>query len=354
MGYDEETYNKIVACAKEGRIKEWNAEYCAKLNSLPGGFKPYSEYSDDEKEKYFAQLDEADFRGMNIQGICLYGASLRKARFDPKLELHIGFVETHLEKSILDHAQLDGANLNFIHLEGTRLNGAVLEEASLNSAHLEGAILKHTNMRNIKQGAQTHFENAEMIETDLSNSTFSDVYLNGTSIIDANLKGTTFYLACTDGSTLITGKQDTLFDDETSFLGTSLSQLRIRPELRVVLEKNIRRKYWEDWYSQSRVFKYPARLFWWLSDYGTTCRPCIAVFIGFTLGMFVIYSLLTPSSLAFSPELLGNTILATFGIGDPGLHGLGRLLIAFQAICGYFLLAVLITRFAVMFQSLNP
>lgn len=353
MGYDEETYNKIVACAKEGRIKEWNAEYCAKLNSLPGGFKQYSECDDDEKEAYFPQLDGADFRGMNLRGIFLYGASLKGARFDPTFTYE-GCICTHLDKAMLNYTQLEGATLEYVYLEGAILERAVLENSSLVGAHLENAVLRGTNMRNIKQGAQTHFENAEMIETDLSNSSFSDVYLNGTRIIDANLKGTTFYLACTDGSTLITGKQDTLFDDETSFLGTSLSQIRIRPELRVVLEKNIRRKYWEDWYSQFRVFKYPARLFWWLSDYGTTCRPCIAAFIGFTLGMFVIYSLLTPSSLAFSPELLGNTILATFGIGDPGLHGLGRLLIAFQAICGYFLLAVLITRFAVMFQSLSP
>jgi hypothetical protein len=190
--------------------------------------------------------------------------------------------------------------------------------------------------------------------------------LKGANLSRANLKKAKFNRAIVDDSTIIAGvtlikesdqiakNVDEMIDDETDFSGVALSTARIDPDIRTRLDRNIRNKHWEEWYSQHRVLKIPVQGFWDLSGYGTTCVPCIVAFAVLIVAMYIIYSVLSPCHLTFCPELLGNTILATFGIGDPGMHGWGRLLVAFQAICGYFLLSVLITRFAVMFQSLSP
>lgn len=355
MGYDENTYNKIVEYAKNNNIEGWNKEYGDRLAAMPDGFKPYSECDDDEKEVYFPQLDGADFRGMDLRGIFLYGASLREAKFDPKISI-LGRIDyTNLEGSTLEFAQLVKANLSDTRLYGASLLNANLSEANLTRAQLGGVILRDANMSNIHEASGINLDKAELIDANLSGSLFSDAYLNGTIIIDSDLRGTTIYLSCVDDKTLLTGKsQKRLCDEHTNFTGTNLSQIRTTPELRFLLEKNIRKKYWKQWYFNHKILQIPLRGFWFLSDYGTTSKPCILFFFGLIGAMYIIYSLLTPIPLEFNPELLGNTILATFGIGDPWLDGWGRLLVAFHSICGYFLLAVLITRFAVMFQSLSP
>ena len=123
-----------------------------------------------------------------------------------------------------------------------------------------------------------------------------------------------------------------------------------------ILQKNIRRKYWMKWYDQHVDMQDPVRLFWWLSDYGTSSTRCIGAFALLILAACVIYFFITGAAIADIPQLFADTILATFGFGSlfDQLTGPIRLLLAAHVLFGYFLLAVLITRFAVMFQSLTP
>ena len=53
-------------------------------------------------------------------------------------------------------------------------------------------------------------------------------------------------------------------------------------------------------------------------------------------------------------ELFANTVLALFGVGNPGLEGIAWLWQVLYVISGYFLLSVLIARFAIMFQNMSP
>jgi hypothetical protein len=52
-------------------------------------------------------------------------------------------------------------------------------------------------------------------------------------------------------------------------------------------------------------------------------------------------------------ELFGNTFLMMFGLGNLGITGWGVLFTAVHVIFGYFILAILVTRFAIMLQSLT-
>ena len=110
------------------------------------------------------------------------------------------------------------------------------------------------------------------------------------------------------------------------------------------------------WYDQHVDMQDPVRLFWWLSDYGTSSTRCIGAFALLILAACVIYFFITGAAIADIPQLFADTILATFGFGSlfDQLTGPIRLLLAAHVLAGYFLLAVLITRFAVMFQSLTP
>ena len=213
-----------------------------------------------------------------------------------------------------------------------------------------------------------------------------------------------------DGSTLIVGDPDKIIDDATDCTGVGLSEARIDPKLRTRLDRNIRKKQWEEWYVKPRVYPFmeylsdiwrkirgvspedpsnisssdskegitsftwkdrwksfvvdlPIEIFWWLSDYGTKSKRCILAFIALNFVAFFAYLGLTWYKVITSDllqtlinfgQLAGQTLLTMFGLGSLQLSAPWILLVALHAILGYFLLAVLITRFAIMFQSLSP
>ena len=179
------------------------------------------------------------------------------------------------------------------------------------------------------------------------------VKLEGASLMNAHLERVSIYAAWMNEKTDLLG---CTYDSETNFTATSLTSAHIEPDTLTALQKNIRRKYWVKWYDQHKILQYPCRLFWWLSDYGTSSTRCIGAFALLILAACVIYFFITGAAIADIPQLFADTILATFGFGSlfDQLTGPIRLLLAAHVLFGYFLLAVLITRFAVMFQSLTP
>ena len=378
----------------------------------------------------FAHLEGTKLSGVHLEGARLSGAHLKGA--------NLSFA--HLEGAILPCAHLEGADLSFAHLEGARLSSAHLKGANLSFAHLEGAILfgahlegadlrrvmlKDANMSkaNLRSANVTWeclkvakkltavtFPQISISNEDLSNRDLSHTGLEGVTIENTNLKGANFRFARVDGSTLIVGDPDKIIDDATDFTGVGLSEARIDPKLRTRLERNIRKKQWEEWYVKPRVYPFmeylsdiwrkirgvspedpsnisspdskegitsftwkdrrksfvvdlPIEIFWWLSDYGTKSKRCILAFIALNFVAFFAYLGLTWYKVITSDllqtlinfgQLAGQTLLTMFGLGSLQLSAPWILLVALHAILGYFLLAVLITRFAIMFQSLSP
>ena len=198
-----------------------------------------------------------------------------------------------------------------------------------------------------------NLKEADMTGAKLEGADMSWVKLEGASLMNAHLERVSIYAAWMNEKTDLLG---CTYDSETNFTATSLTSAHIEPDTLTALQKNIRRKYWVKWYDQHKILQYPCRLFWWLSDYGTSSTRCIGAFALLILAACVIYFFITGAAIADIPQLFADTILATFGFGSlfDQLTGPIRLLLAAHVLFGYFLLAVLITRFAVMFQSLTP
>jgi len=247
------------------------------------------------------------------------------------------------------------------HLEGAGFWGGDLKMANFFDAHLEGARFPGAHLEGVY---------------------FSEAHLEGTNFDEAHLEGAKIIYTVVDGETLFTNNS---IDDKTNFTGTGLSATRIDPNLRTRLERNIREMQWRKWYNKpkispsrflkkifgkkeeveeeqeckssltDRVLINPfVRLFWWLSDYGTSCKRCLLSFVGLIAFAFCVNLVLTQQISPDVTELFANTVLALFGVGDPGLEGFARLLQVVYVISGYFLLSVLISRFAIMFQNMSP
>ena len=288
-----------------------------------------------------AKLCKANMEGADMSCAILKGAKLCKA---------------NMEGTNLSKANMEGAKLCKANLKRTDLSAANLKDANLSEANLKSAIVEWQQLNVADSLKLMTFPQIHISDKDLSKRDFSNSVLEGVTIENTNLKGTNFRFVRVDGNTLITGDPKKIIDDDTDFTGVGLSTARVDPKLRTRLERNIRKKHWEEWYDQHKILQYPCRLFWWLSDYGTSSTRCIGAFALLILAACVIYFFITGAAIADIPQLFADTILATFGFGSlfDQLTGPIRLLLAAHVLFGYFLLAVLITRFAVMFQSLTP
>jgi len=335
--FRQEQYDLLKRCSEKKNLAEWTQWYV--------------EHTDEE--------------------ILLEGANLRTA---------------HLKGADLPGAHLEGANLAIANLEGAHLRGTHLEGANLWRAHLEGANLEGANLEGADLGA--YLEDANLLEANLS----------GARLVLANLQGADLSRAIVDGGTLI-WKCDV--DANTKFEGIGLGNIRIYPETRQLLEYNIRRMNWQEWYKKGwlltqiakRLFIQP---FWWISNYGLSTWRIIATFFAlavifatvyFVWGAFDYYCLCIkdqpgivkdlfiplkaekPMSdvyygaiIYFRSVYFSIVTMTTLGFGDmyanPTRAGcrwwIGHLFLIVQVILGYVLLAALVTRFAVLFTAGGP
>jgi len=282
---------------------------------------------------------EVWLEGAWLEEAHLWGADLREAHLEGA-----GFPKAHLEKAVLEEA----------YLERTHFMNAHLEEACLVNAHLEGAIFWATHL----QGA-----------------CLGNTRLEGTSFEAAHLEGAEFETAFVDGFTQI---WNCYVDRETDFSGVALESIQIDPATKQLLEYNIRRDNWEEWYDKHPAMKWLVRPFWWVSDYGLSTGKIVLTFFllagifawfyfilecchaGAVDGLTVkpnmspwhAYPLALVRSLYFS-----IVTMTTVGFGD--IHAnpqsiLGHVLIALQVLLGYTILGALITRFAVLFTAGGP
>ncbi len=132
------------------------------------------------------------------------------------------------------------------------------------------------------------------------------------------------------------------------------------------------KKNWETKHSWvDRIINAFVRLFWWISNYGSSTKRVIAVFFGWNLMWALIYQYILP--LQTHPILAGavttvldahdfiiaflQTNLMMFSITDLAAIVLdypALLCVTIHIVVGYFILAALITRLGIMFQNLSP
>jgi len=331
-----------------------------------------------------ANLSEAHLERANLEEAHLEGANLIKARLEKahlwKVHLEEAYLsEANLEEVFLVKAHLEGANLSYAHLEYANLSEANLEEANFCCAHLKGANFL---------GA--HLEGADLEGADLRRVNLSDTFLQRTNCRKAIVDGETLIWGCKINKRRIREK------NYTDFAGVGLDSARIQPQIKQLLEYNIRKSNWCLWYEKHPKLKWLVKPFWLMSDYGMSTWRIILTFlilaiifatVYFTCGAVdhyylgikdqpgIVKDLFVPVPAKESPSdvyygmiiylrsiYFSVVTMTTLGFGDMyantesfGLRWwFGHLLLIVQVIFGYVLLGALVTRFAVLFTAGGP
>jgi len=294
--------------------------------------------------------------------------------------------EVHLEGAILTRAQLRDANFECSHMESAQLYAADLTSGRFWLAHLEGAF----------------FNGACLEEAQLNSS-----YLKSAIFYRARVKGAKFTSAIVDSGTSFWGLKVNRHHENckgTNFTGVGLKTVRIDPGTKQLIEYNIRRMNWEDWYKYKnwqvkkderhiliKKLMWFIRKFWQISDYGISTKEIIKTFLKWAFVFGIIYYawgvidyhlignkdypgivsnlFVLEDSKRAVPVLLvplrsiyfSIVTMTTLGLGDMYANTnslfrgiFGHILLAIQVILGYVLLGALVTRFAVLFTAGGP
>jgi len=294
----------------------------------------------------------------------------------------------HLESANLSFAQAEGGDFQSAHLENSDFVETHLEGANLSWAHLERANLFNSHLG----GAElcgVHLEGAQLQGADLGGAILTNAHLEGADLYRAHLGRAKLQIAIVNGLTLLL---ECAVDRYTDVRNVGLGSARIDPLTKQLLEYNVRRLNWEDWYpKQHRLLAWLVRKFWQISDYGISTKRIIFTFFGlaflFAIAYYVWgcidYHLICNKDY---PGIVSNLFvledskqavpgwlvplravyfsivtMTTLGLGDmyASAHSLfrgifGHILLALQVTLGYVLLGALVTGFAVLFTAGGP
>jgi len=317
---DLDQYEMLKRCSDKKDMTEWNEYHKSHLN-----------------EKIW--LQGADLIHANLQGARLIKANLFRANL----------ATASLVGTKLWEANLECSNLDMSNLGNTSLQRANLQDAFIPLANLGGADLIGANLKNV-----------HLVGTNLQNAILRE----------ANLGGANFETAIVDGATLIWKCKVNRHSTNrrgTNFTGVGLGNIRIDPGTKQLLECNIRRANWKDWYKKHWLLRWPICWFWWISNYGISTKRIIFTFLGLALVFALLYRLFPDFVMVYGKvgDIRGLwhalyfsvVTMTTLGFGDiaanPDSWG-GQTLLMLQVILGYVLLGALVTRFAVLFTAGGP
>jgi len=358
--YDKLSFEYLIKCAKNNKIEEWNQVYKAYLKSEWERLFPEIEYNKKKQMDFlnydsdfvFPRYEEKDFSAAIVGPTSFHRAHLEGASFFMACLKGAHFSGSHLKGAKFFMTFLEGAQFSRAHLEGADFSWASLDGTDFTQAYLKGTVFSSASLNG------TSFNGA-----DLQEGRINGVRLEGAQFISTHLEGAQFLLATVNGETLFSNNT---IDEKTDFTGTSLSSARILPELRTKLERNIRQISWEEWYNDNKLLAIPAKIFWKISDYGSSTLSILFTFLFSNVIFMMFYLALRDADLLHGTILSsGNdlllaymqTTLVPFGILGIDLTTLSFFpvfIIFVQVIFGYTILAALVTRMAIMFQNLSP
>lgn len=198
-----------------------------------------------------------------------------------------------------------------------------------------------------------------------------------------------------DGDTIF---WDCYYDKGTNFTGVGLASCRIEPVLLSSFQCNIRRIWWEQWYQSKKmqmaeslrnirqhplrnlyqilgiagaaIMNFFVKIFWWITDYGSSTVRLILCFLITTLGFSILYTIFP--TLTNDPILAGAgplllkfirsfyfSIIVMTGLGFGEIHAssssyMGHIIIISQSLTGYILLGAFLVRIGILFQGEFP
>lgn len=280
-----------------------------------------------------------------------------------------------------------------IHLQGAVLEGFFLKDVWF----FTGGSVEDLGSGGIAMNGEVRLEGAKFRKANLENARFDRAHLEGADFYMSKIKGadfglshlqkTCFKLAIVDSSTLFWEKDSITeklskpacrIDKKTNFEGVPLDNIRIDPYTKQLLQYNIRKSNWGDWYKSDDepipnctllniVLKKLIQLFWWISNYGKSTLQIIITFFALAFIFAMAYKLCpefvlfygTPGEFQSFPHTFYFSIvtMTTLGFGDIAANPdswQGQVLLMAQVILGYVLLGALVTRFAVLFTAGGP
>ena len=317
--FSQEQYDMLKCCSDKKDMTEWNE------------WRNHNPAQD-------VLLEGADLKDCWLRGVLL----------NTKGSSHFSG-EVHLEGAILTRAHLIDANFECSRMESAQLYAADLTRGRFWLAHLEKAFLN---------------------DSCLEEAQLNSAYLKGAILYHARVKGARFSAAIIDSGTSLWGLKVNRQNGNrkgTNFTGVGLENVRIDPGTKQLLEYNIRRMNWEDWYKEHFWLKWLVKPFWWISDYGLrTWRTIVTFFL--LAFLFALIYWLWPNCVMVNREVgdvrglwqalyFSVVTMTTLGFGDIAANPdswAGQTLLMIQVILGYVLLGALVTRFAVLFTAGGP
>ncbi len=259
---------------------------------------------------------------------------------------------------------MQGAKFESARTERPRLKAMDLSGVEFARGDLRRMVMVGADLRDI-QLTGADLRGAILVNADLRGATLQSADLKGVNLKGADLRGAQFRYAKFDGDTLL---ETEYVDRETDFTGSALTDARVDPGLRQLLEYNVRRRRWENWYEHHPLLAWPVWLFWLMCDYGRSTWRILATFALLAVAFAGIYlafpdSVMTtwdnPKELFdFGYALYFSVVtMTTLGFGDVYAapdSSLGQILLVLQVILGYLLLGALVTRLAVLFTGGGP
>ncbi|MDL2328232.1 pentapeptide repeat-containing protein [Desulfosarcina sp. OttesenSCG-928-A07] len=351
-----------------------------------------------EAKFFMANCQGARFLGANCQEANFFKANCQEANFEHADCQKANFSEAKCQEAIFDSANCHEANFFIANCQEASFLGANCQKAIFQQANCEEVNFFKANCQNAQfLGAncqKANFEHADCQKANFSKAKCQEVSFNeancqGTQIYEARLEHALFQNVILNHETRIIRCE---IDDQTDFTNTSLSSVIIEPGKRAKLEQNIRRFGWEKWYRDKMEVKKPAhrflnfllvhvvRFFWYLSNYGYNTTRVLGWFAGFVIYFALFYTYfpcmleikgdpLSTFPFCFSWEVgnfwqmlaFATSTMVTLGFSNINVavtNGIpdkwGMIVVSLNLMVGYFMLAVLVTRLAILFQTMGP
>jgi len=376
---EQEVYNLLCECADAGDAQAWNTYRRKNRKKQIDLSNAYL------SEKHFKQFNfkGVDFTGADISQSTFEKCAMEKCHFEDIRGFGVKFVASSLVSSSFYQVSFSTAVFLDCDIRYVNFVEAKIHQSRFEACKCENSLFHRTSIRG-----------TDIKYSDLSHSDFT-----GAEILSTVLNGSDFIACIVSGDTLI---WNCYYDKGTNFTGVGLSGCRIEPSLLSSFQCNIRRIWWSKWYEEKKAKNKPAlpaddevrqsflinriltathnlgkylvngivKLFWWITDYGSSTVRLLMVFTGITLTFAMLY--------LWVPELTNDPILHTrplsaltviralyfaviimtsVGFGDivasPTLIW-GHLVMMMQSLLGYILLGAFLVRIGILFQGEFP
>ncbi|MBE1237457.1 pentapeptide repeat-containing protein [Phaeovibrio sulfidiphilus] len=320
---------------------------------------------------------------VRLQGAKFTGFFMKEANFD----------SAYCEGAYFYNTVLEDACFNFSNIEYAKFTFCSLFKSGFKWSECDYSVFFSCNLRFINlHNASCSF--VEFYVSDCRDSVFRGTRCETAAFKKSMLQGADFSTAWLSHETRMF---KCAVDERTNFSNTSLVSVNVEPGIRAFLERNIRRLSWIEWYGdtwQRKLTTSPVRLFWWLSDYGYSTRRVLGVFAllivtfaglytlfpewlmigskplptdrvdwlfhfsrlfggaGFDLEVANFWQMLSFAASTMVTLGFSNINVAVSPEGEPS--GWGMAVVSLNLMAGYFMLAILVTRLAILFQTLGP